>query len=39
MDDDDDFLTDYEVWQREDDYMREVWLGIELDWEVEDEVS
>lgn len=39
MDDDDDFLTDYEVWQREDDYMREVWLGIELEWEAEDEVS
>lgn len=38
MDDyDDNYLTEYEVWQREDDYQRDVWLGIQMEWEAEDE--
>lgn len=33
MDEDDNFLTHYEVWQREDNYDRECELAAQWEWE------
>ena len=39
MSDDDNWLTDYEVWQRQDDYDRECEIAAQMAWDESQEAS